>query len=462
MEWMKRLLRGEEPVPPASPRAGPSWDELVAQTRSPDGRQRQAAVRALAASGHAPALPAMLERANDWVDAIRRDAREALDNFLRPEFAEAWIASLEAVDALARGRRADHTLLVERIVAWLLQPAQFARLRYTDRPLPRELARVALRVRLREPLASGPRELAWRLALLSADVVQALMAANQLRDVAATLHGDDRLWHDVLAGLVAAGLQSRFGGVRSIVLRVALARPSIAAPATIHAMCFDRHAGTRALAIATLRVDESALRQVSERALASLGSGHPTRTRTLALDGLCAIDLPAGLARCAELRHDASPVLRALALRHLLAHADGEPRDALVREALVDAAPRVRRAAVAAVARGASAPDPATLMAMTAAQPQALSSLCHVAERLSPWDRLHYLLATLVQAHADADILIDALRRWTGDMRHTYVTPTAAQRERLRHAWAAARDQVPRALQDESAFHLRAFRVLDA
>lgn len=116
MDWIKRLLRGEPPVPPASARPPAAWDELVQQARSHDGRERQAAVRALAASGHAPALPVMLERLNDWVGAIRRDARVAIENFLREEFVDAWIASLDAVASLTRARRADHTALLARIV----------------------------------------------------------------------------------------------------------------------------------------------------------------------------------------------------------------------------------------------------------------------------------------------------------------------------------------------------------
>jgi hypothetical protein len=51
--------------------------------------------------------------------------------------------------------------------------------------------------------------------------------------------------------------------------------------------------------------------------------------------------------------------------------------------------------------------------------------------------------------------------RWSDDMRHAYVAPATAQRDAIRHAWAALRDRLPRALQGAIAFHLRSFGVLD-
>lgn len=462
MEWMKRLIRGEGPVPPQSSRPAPSWDELVAQTRSPDGRQRQAAVRALASSGHAPALPAMLERVNDWVDPIRRDAHEAIGNFLRPEFTAAWIASLEAVEALSRGRRADHAPLLERIVGWLNEPAQFMALEAGGRSLPRELARLALRLRLRDPDASELQDRVWRKALQSSDAGQAMIAAEHLRQSAERFREDDLAARETLRHLVKVAMASRFAGVRNAGLRVALARPALTTPSDIRSRCFDASGNTRQLAIASLRADASALRELTARALSGTGADKPLRTRTRALGGLCSIDRQAGLARCADLRHDASPSLRGLALRHLFAHATAESRDGLVLDALVDVSPRVRRLAVAAVLRGAPAPAPAALQAMAATHPHALASLCSVASRLSPWERVDWSLTALAQAgESDRKVLFDGLQCWAVDMRNTYVTPSATQRERLRRSWAALRDLLPRELQHAAAFHLRAFGVLD-
>ena len=61
-----------------------------------------------------------------------------------------------------------------------------------------------------------------------------------------------------------------------------------------------------------------------------------------------------------------------------------------------------------------------------------------------------------------SDLLVRELGRWSDDMRRTWVTPAAAQREQIRHAWAARRDQLPRALQGGIAYHLRSFGVLEA
>lgn len=462
MDWIKRLLRGEPPVPPASARPPAAWDELVQQARSHDGRERQAAVRALAASGHAPALPVMLERLNDWVGAIRRDARVAIENFLREEFVDAWIASLDAVASLTRARRADHTALLARIVDWLLAPAQFARVDACRDQVPREIARLMLHARLREPLAAPTRQKAWHDAFAASDVLLAASAAQALADQVAMTHAGDEATRRLLASLTQAAMASRFAGIRVAGLRAALALPEGVAAERMLDLCFDTNATVRALAIDLLRDDPAAIRALQARALDALAPANPASTRATALDSLCTMADESGLRHCDALRHDHAPAVRATALRRLLARADAATRDALVLDALGDHSSRVRRVAVAQVQRGASAPSPDVLRAFATACPASLASLCHVATRLPPWERFGFLAAAVgTSATAPTSpLLLRELGRWEDDMRRTYVAPTVAQRDAIRHAWAALRDALPRRLQDGLAFHLRCFGVL--
>lgn len=463
MHWMKRLLQGQEPVPPSSARAPASWDELVQQARSHDGRQRQAAVRTLAASGHAPALPVMLERLNDWVGAIRRDARVGVEDFLRAEFVDAWIESLESLAALTRARRADHAALLARVVAWLLEPPQYARLDACRDRVPREIARLMLHARMREPLASPTRQAAWHDAFASADILLAANAAQALGDQLAATSADDAATRRLLASLAQSAMASRYASVRATGLRAALALPRFVPREQVRRMCFDPNADARALAIDSQRGDAAALQSLVAHALATLAPAHPPRARAGALESLCTMAPDVGLGQCEALRHDAAPAVRATALRRLLSCVDAARRDALVLAALHDTSARVRRIAVAQVLRGAGVPASGVLLALAATHAAALPQLCAVATRLPPWERLGFLLA-MVETSTRAPIaalLRRELGRWNDDMRHTYVAPSPAQRAPVRHAWAALRDLLPRALQDDIAFHLRSFGVLE-
>ena len=457
MEWLHRLLRGDKTPPP------PAWDELVELARSPDGRQRQAAVRALATSAHAPALPVLLERLNDWVEPIRGDARLAVDNFLRDEMLDAWIVSLAGVAALTRGGRDDHTGTLGRIVDWLLAPHRLARLRVAPVVVPRAVERLLFRAQMRSLTETGQQLQVWRDALRSSDIALAGDAAEALRAAAVADVDRDAFTRPMLIALARRALGSRFSGIRLTGLRTALSLAPEEGRLMAHALCFDRNASARALAIATLRDDAAATATLATQAFAGLDSSRTALERATALDALCALDEPRGLAACRALQADRVAAVRAVALRRLLAGATSQERDTLVEQALADESSRVRRIAVAQVHRGASPPSAQALAALCVARPAALGSLLAVASHLPPWQRFVLLLdrlRTFEPATPAAGWVLAALETWAVDMARTHVAPSAAQVDASRHAWAAGRDLLPRSLQDQVAFHLRSFGVL--
>ena len=460
MNWIERLLNGEAPRPPDSPRTAQQWDELVLQARSRNGRERQAAVRALASSSHARALPVLLERLNDWVDAVRREARAAVENFLRDDFCDAWIGALDGVAALARGGRADHAATLERIVTWLLEAERFERLRGVR--VPRELARLLLRAQLRRSADSPQRLLAWHEALRSTDIVLAADAAQALRESLAACGNQPDLRTQVIA-LADSALESRFAGIRLTGLRVVLALDDEGVQRVARRMCFDRSSNVRTLAIATLREDDVLVGALRSQASTALASDRPARGRALALETLCALDRQDGLARCRALRDDAAAAVRGVALRHLFAAATADERDGLVPQVLGDPSARVRRIAVAQVHRGASPPCAQALASLALAMPTSLGGVLGVASRLSPWQRFNLLmdlLPRLPQTPGVAEVLRREIGKWIGDMRRCFLAPTSAQKDEARRAWAAGRDLLPHGLQDEAAYHLRSFGVL--
>ena len=463
MNWIDHLLNGKPPEPPSSSRTAREWDELVVQARSRDGRARQAAVRALASSSHAPALPVLLERLNDWVEAVRREARVAVQNFLRDEFIDAWLGALDGVATLTRGGRADHAEMLGHVIAWLLEPTRFARLRAGSVRVPREVERLVLRAQLRMPLESPQRLQAWRAAFGSPDIVLAIDATDALRSALSTISADDERNRAQLISLADSALESRFAGIRLAGLRVMLALGDANAQRAARKLCFDRSANTRALALAALRADDALISALQSQALAGLSPDRPARDRALSLEALCSLDSRAGLAQCHLLQDDPAASVRIVALRHVLAASGTDERDALVQATLDDPSSRVRRIAVAQVHRGANPPPARTLASLAQGRPESLGGVLGVASHLPPWERLALLLNLMLRftsTPAASDLLRQGVSKWIEDMRHCFVDPTAGQKEAARQAWAASRDLLPRKLQDRAAFHLRTFGVL--
>ena len=462
MDWMNRLLNGKDPLAPDSRRSAPSWDGFVALARSPDGRQRQAAVRALSASRHAPALPVLLERLNDWVDAVRRDAREAVDNFLVDELLEAWITALDGVAALARGGRTDHAETLQHIIAWLQAPHRLARLRTAPVVVPRAVERLLFRGRISASADAADRLLAWHEGFRSTDIVLAGDAADALRSAAAALV-DDAFDRSLLISLAESALASRFSRIRLAGWRTAHALDPQLGLQLARAMCFDRNANARALAVGIVRDDPDVLATLVAQAIDGLGPGSTVRERAAALEALCCLDDMQGLAASRQSMQDPAPAVRVVALRRVLAGASDDARDALVRQALADPSAKVRRVAVAQVHRGANPPAAAVLASLCRARPAALESLLSVATHLPPWDRFTLLLdlARHFAASAlDPQRVFDELGRWSVDMQQCFLAPAPGRVEAVRQAWAACRELLPATLQSQVTFDLRAFDVL--
>ena len=98
-------------------------DILIAQSDSWDGYVREQAVRALGRLRDGRAFPPLLIRVNDWVPEVRAAARLALENYLIPEHAAAWVGCLPVVYHLKHCRRDDHGAFIARVEALLAQPA---------------------------------------------------------------------------------------------------------------------------------------------------------------------------------------------------------------------------------------------------------------------------------------------------------------------------------------------------
>jgi len=447
MNWLSKLLRSNGPHPPTS------WTEWMAEAGSRSGYVREAAVQALALSGHGEALPVLLARANDWVPEVRRAAYAALEAFLHEEHVGAWGRALGDVAALRRAARADHTQLLQRIDHFLAVPAHLSALKRQRAELPRASVRLLLPLELR---AAGDEEARYGVlkdAVLSTDIAVASDAASMIETIEAPAHR---------RGLFGAACLSSYAAVRVAGLRIALQSPSPSVQSLARALAFDPSASVRAIAQRALVDEREAL---IDEALGRLRAARSSRARAITLDTICALGAPDAMALCEAAAADPAAAVRCVAYARRLAAAAASERDGLVAQGLRDRSPRVRRLAVAQVKRGATAPSGAALLAIHRASPHAMPSLVSVAAHLSPWARLEFLFG-LVKDSADdpawAERLGGDLDRWKNDMFRCFVGPAPGQVDAVAGLWADVRSRLPQPLRDGLADHLRAFGILDA
>jgi HEAT repeat protein len=447
MSWLSKLLWSGEQRPPAS------WAEWMTEAGSRSGYAREAAVQALALSGHGDALPVLLERVNDWVPEVRRAAYAAVEGFLDEEHLGAWGRALGQVAALRRMARADHTRLLQSIEDFLSSPAHLSALKGAQAGMPRAAVRLLLSLELR---AAGDEETRYgvlRSAVLSADIAVASHSAALIE----TLELPARRF-----ALAGAACLSSYAAVRVMGLRAALRSREPSVQSLVRALVRDPSASVRAIALGALADGRD---QVIDEARRLLRSGQGARARAVALDMLCALGTDDAMALCERVAGDPAVAVRCVGYARRFATSTGNARDELIVQALRDRSPRVRRLAVVQVKKGAAVPTSATLLEIHSADTDAVASLVSVAAHLSPWSRLDFLLNLVTRSGTDlalAEQLHRDLDRWNSDMLRCFVRPLPDQVRAVATLWGMTRAGLPEELQRGLAFQLHAFGILAA
>ncbi len=449
MSWLIKVLWDR-----ASQRPPKSWDEWMVLARSHDGFVREAAVEALGLSGHGPALPVLLERVNDWVPQVRLVAQRAVESFLVEEQLASWAHALGSFVALRRAARADHSRLLAAVDGFLSQPGSINALKAAVASMPREAARYVFTLEMQHAADEATRTAVLAEAVKASDVV---VAAQAVAAVATLAQPALRLQ------LALEACRSGFAPVRAAGLRIVLASASAEAVAQAQAMCWDRSASVRALAIGGLPPGGGPLVDAARQALQG---GAGAKARVAALDLLCRLVPGEALDLCQRAASDASVWVRCSAFARQFALLGGEARDALVSVALKDASPKLRHLACVQIRKGASPPAATELLAICGANPGAVGHVIQAASRHTPWVRLEILVSALKVVAADAQgvrLVHDELAAWSSEMQvRCFVSPTKQQTVGIARLWAGVRDNLPAPLQRRLAPHLQAFGILPA
>lgn len=144
-----------------------------------NGYIRHSALRLLAEIHDGSELSYLLIRQNDWVDAIRVEARSAVESRVSDAYLPHFVKNLDLVVRLSRLTRDDHSTIVNQVIQLLVQSqsdAEFATaLQSTNRDVRRRVARIAL------SLVSERHQQIVRHVLASDDAVLRLHAARRLK-----------------------------------------------------------------------------------------------------------------------------------------------------------------------------------------------------------------------------------------------------------------------------------------
>lgn len=218
-----------------------SASHLIALTRHYNGHIRQRAVLCLGFMGEVSALPALIERVNDWAEPVRRAAKQSVRLLLTPDNTAHFVANFPAIFWLLQCQREDHQPLVDEIVSFLAEEAHVPSLLAGLSSEDKTVARLSLDIVVERglfPLKQIFGQVMWhRDPLVRANAARYFLGADKDVD------------HEVMTIL----LKDSFAPIKQVALQYVIDNAfPVSAPLLI-ALLFDKNALVRQRASALLR-----------------------------------------------------------------------------------------------------------------------------------------------------------------------------------------------------------------
>jgi HEAT repeat protein len=409
------------------------WGLAVVLSRSSDGYIREAAVKALRQRSPGIVLPILIERVDDWVGVVAREAEAACYEKFPTASDDELLQSLPVVRKLAGKQRRPGEGVVETFEAELSRrPVLLKKVR--TRP-----DGATIRWLFKRSIANpvGPtEELIWE-ALGSWDAVVRLQAA-ELVGTKVPASERSRFWHRMLRDrLPSVRLQAMQG----------LAESSGLVEAVLVELLFDRNARVRNDARFYLKGtvvfrDLYRDRLPDPSAVAGLGeTGHRQDA-----------DLIEPL-----LSHPQSTVRRAAA--YALGHLGAGSSGPVLQNALADSSPSVAREALRALRRTGGSVDPDHLQRILfspESAPGVRRNTMQALDLTSRWEQLATLLISRKPLRDQMGPLIDVyLARWLARGKSSPASPRREQWERCQQALKDVAAELPEPLRAALAEDLR-------
>lgn len=305
---------------------------LVLASSHHSGWVREAAVRALNGTQALLTFPVLVERLNDWVDAVRKAARNALRAYLDAKHAPTLIAHLDALVALERRSRDHHLPFLDQVAMVLkdeeARPALIAGIGDSRKTVRRRCWTMLAQV--------DPNGVARvRSGLCGNDPWIAARAAEEVRDAGDAAH---------VSALLSDMASSQFPGVRRLAIEIIVRRDGASMDLT--PWLVDRAASVREWARFYLSRHDAGFNVLGHYRQLCEASNPPFG----AVAGLAEMAVEADLDRLMVFVHDKRARIRLLALRAMARLAADEIVDPFI-TALDDRNAAVRSCAVAALSR---------------------------------------------------------------------------------------------------------------
>ncbi|OUM00160.1 hypothetical protein [Variovorax sp. JS1663] len=435
------------------------FEELVELCCSYDGYQREAAIVELVRRAEPRAIAPLLVRSGDWVPEVSIAARQGLATLMRDEFVEHWARALPELAFAYRVRRTDLRDLIEAIEEFLARNIDV--LEKHARSPDSMIRRWIFSLRLNRPHAESALLGILHRGVGSGDLPIARLCLDQIGRLQEPPHRRE---------VLEAACRSRLPRIRAAGMRGLLASADFNGQLLAQAMCLDRSAAIRSLAVGALKEGRDEIARRARDVLEQPSSDGQSRISALHI--LALLKDPQALAFAHAL--SASPMvgLRRLARALTLSGAQDEAVEAELMAILADESPKVRRLAVEHIRRGAPLPSSEALLRLGLKRRELAIDVMAVLRSGSPWNRLLFALELLNGGMPDADLanaITNELHDWAGAMTNCYVVPQAAQSARLATLWSQKakllpdgrpRGLLPYGFPDLTEYHLRAFQVI--
>lgn len=404
-----------------------SFAELLESMKSISGYVRERAVRTLADYEDIRALPALIERANDWVPQVRDAATSAIGRLLVPANAAVFVDALPAIMALRKGRRADHSALIDAVERLLCDRCSADVVMAGLRGARTDVAWFCVPVAASNPGLDLP------------SVVRTVLACPDMRVRARAVSLLERLDIAARAELITLALRDPCPPLRRAALRLRLSGTGDAE--VDDSLLFDRHASVRRLVAERLQRGGVDVPAIYRRAAGTEASPH---RRAIAIAALGDYGKADDLPLLSAALDDALPSLRRPALAAYVRVRGAQARDTLV-AALGDPSPAVAKTAAQLCRRLALPPTVRELMPLiekTQMDERRIRQFVSASHHADKWERLTLLLVVRRQPVITEKLSRTFENEWQMRFNRSFSVPSAGQRERLR-------DELARAPRDE-------------
>lgn len=411
----------------------------------PSGHVRRAAVKQLGSVSDGSELPFLLIRLNDWVAPVREAAYGRTHARLAPAYAPHLIRSLWLVFRLERCGRADHEVLLGRVMKVLRAPESRPALREGTRSTDRWLRRTCYRFLLETPGDDTPEVLEG--ALGDEDAIIRLWAVQRV---------DRFVDGEPLRRIVGGLLRDPFMGVRREGLRIRVDRFPREADADLSRALLDGHPTIREIARFGLRRRETTDFQGFYRAAVERTSGRELRA---ALAGLEETGTEEDAPLVERFLGDPVPGIRRVAVQALARLApEGSVPHFL--DALQDGNASVSKAGRLGLAVYAGRVGAERLGAIAEEHPEThvrINALALLAG-LGKWEGIPWLIRAFASGDERvARVAGQHLRRWVHRFNRSFTKPTGPQLERMAAALDTAGAALPREQERVLRFYMKGF-----